>query len=975
MAAPHDIADGPPLALGADGTPALAGLSTLAEGLIAQLYSDGFAGAALLWQVDRTDPTTRGCQPPTAGTAEAWRRATQAGAAARDSTPPPALELAAPALRERGASMVLLLDVLPDRPTMEALHQSLADWRPYLDNAFDKACLQHQLARLRHSEQVQRALYAISDLAGGDLDLDELLRRLHAIVGGLMYAENFYIVLYEPTRDAIRFVYFVDSHDERWQPVNVSEESMESLEHSLTWHLIRSGRPLRGTTADIERQVDGPLRVVGPTSADWLGVPMLDGDRVRGAMVVQHYSRSNCYTDQNQALLAFVGSHILTALDRHGKRDQLEREVERRTRALTSEVRERERGERLQSALYRIAELSQTTADAQSFYAAVHAIVGEFMDSRNFYIAVLDEDGRTLRFPYYIDQHEPQAPAPRALAQRITDYVIRHAEPLLADTTTSAGRAQLEPLEASGALARKRPSPCWLGVPLLCNERCVGALAVQTYTAGVHYSARDQELLTFIAYQIGNGLQRQHAADSLKRANTALEQRVTERTAELREQIRVRGRIEQQLKHEAMHDSLTGLPNRACLREQLARALDRQQRDPAMQFAILFIDLDRFKVINDSAGHLVGDALLSAVADRFSGCVRDADLVARLGGDEFAILTEPVQAGDEPVKLAQRLVESLRKPVRIGERELFTAASIGIVISHSGYSDADELLRDADIAMYRAKANGQQRFEVFDEELHQHAVELLRLEADLRKALERDEFVPYFQPIVDLREGRVVGHEALLRWHHAQRGCLAPDAFVRAADAAGLLEAIDWRVYRHTCRAVPTLLATGQYVNLNVAPRHLLAEDFDARLLALLAEHDVAPAQVRIEITEGALMDNPQRAAATLKRLHEAGVLAALDDFGTGYSSLGYLHRFQLSTLKIDRSFVEQLGRGEQARDGTAVAAAILTLSRSLGLEVVAEGIESEAQREALLELGCELGQGYLFARPQPLEMVLANRR
>jgi EAL domain-containing protein (putative c-di-GMP-specific phosphodiesterase class I) len=275
--------------------------------------------------------------------------------------------------------------------------------------------------------------------------------------------------------------------------------------------------------------------------------------------------------------------------------------------------------------------------------------------------------------------------------------------------------------------------------------------------------------------------------------------------------------------------------------------------------------------------------------------------------------------------------------------------------------------------MYRAKANSHQCFELFDERLHQEALQLLDLEGELRRAIAREEFEPYFQPIVRLDDASVIGYEALLRWNHPERGVLAPGAFLRVAEANGSLDAIDWQMYERSCALIPVLLRPGEYVNLNFPPLHFRSPDMDTRLLELLHSSGVLPEQVRIEVTEGALMDNPEQVSEILDRLRQAGVMTALDDFGTGYSSLSYLHRFQLHTLKIDRSFVIDLVPGGGG-GGAAVVRAIIALSQSLGLEVVAEGIETEVQREALQAMGCQFGQGYLFARPMPLAKIIASR-
>jgi diguanylate cyclase (GGDEF)-like protein len=847
----------------------------------------------------------------------------------------------------------------------EAIAEHVELLAPLAAAIFEKTLLTDSMRQLAHSEQLQSALFTIADMASSDMDLDDMLREMHGIVGRFMYAENFYIALYHEAIDALRFIYLKDTID----PLARDSDElvpMSAMEGGLTWNLIRERRPLMGSIPHIRAQLSGPSRDYGTECFDWLGVPVLFGDRVRGALVVQSYVERPRYTQADQALLAYVGSHILNAVDRKLAQEELERRVEERTQELQRSVR-------VQQTLYRIAELSHTATNLDEFYAAVHRIVGEFLDARNFYIATLSEDGEHLHFPYYVDQFLSHGTS-RRLGRGISEYVIRQGRPCLFDSADPASHARLRELEASGEIVSFGPdSDAWLGVPLLLGERVMGLLAVQSYTPGVGYTERDRELLTFISYQVANGLERQRAAAELKHAYADLERRVAERTVELSEQIEVREQIELRLKHQVLHDSLTGLPNRAYLRDQLVRALAHGGRDPGYRFAVLFMDLDRFKVINDSVGHLVGDALLKEVARRFGACVRSGrDMVARLGGDEFAILMD-LDTPDGAMRMAQRVIEALREPVRVEGKELFTGASVGIAMSSPAYTSPEDLLRDADIAMYRAKAAGRHRFEVFDEQLHEQALQLLETEGDLRRGVRRREFVPYFQPIVRLVDGSVVGYEALMRWKHPDRGVLPPAAFLHVAEASGNMEALDWQVFEQSMRLIPQLLEPGQYINLNFSPRHFRTPDLDGRFLALIEQTRVSPSQVRIEITEGALLENPEQVGRVFQRLQEQGVHVALDDFGTGYSSLSYLHRFRMQTLKIDRSFVGDLRPAEEG-GSVAVVRAILALSRSQRMEAVAEGIETESQRQALLDLGCELGQGYLFARPEAPEIILARR-
>ncbi|BCT91944.1 bifunctional diguanylate cyclase/phosphodiesterase [Lysobacter helvus] len=833
--------------------------------------------------------------------------------------------------------------------------------------------MQESVARLEQAEKLQRSLYAIADMAGSDLDMPDMLRGLHRIVSDLMYAENFYIALYDRERDALRFLYFADVVDDQDKLLPDEEVPLAHFERGLTWYLVRDKRPLMGATEDLQKQVSGPLRLHGADSSDWLGVPMLREGEVHGVVVVQSYTGDRCYTTAEMSLLAFVAEHILTALERKRGRAELEQHVVERTQQLQvanselrREVGERERGERLQAALYRIAALASLDETSDGFYRHVHAIVGELIDARNFYIGLLSEDGMVVSFPYAADEFERDWSA-RSFGRGLTEFVLQTGRPQLVkrpDAMDMITAGLLDPA-MMGA-----PTQVWLGAPLLSTEGAIGVVAVQSYESSTAYDERDAELLTFVSYQIGSSLQRRRAAELLRQANAELETRVEERTVELREQIQVRQHIEAQLQHQVMHDALTGLPNRIYLRDRIERAIGGLRRDVQWGFGLLYIDVDRFKVVNDSLGHSAGDALLKEVASRLSGCVREPDVVARMAGDEFVMLLEHVQQPETACKVAQRVLRALQPTLQVAGRDLQLSASIGIAIADAGCESADRILHDADTALYRAKTAGRNRFVLFDDAMHQTAMGVLDLEQALRDALLRDEFEPWFQPIVRLDDDSVVGYEALLRWRSASRGVLRPGEFMKVAEDSGLIEPIDWRMFRLALQAGRALVAprgdgVQRYITLNVSPRLFQHNDFDRRLLDLVAENGFDPAALRLEVTEGTLLGDPEAMVATLHRLREAGVEAALDDFGTGYSSLGHVHRFPLRMIKIDQSFVAPFANGESPRS-SAVIEAILALGNALGVEIVAEGIETAAQHDVLKRMGCTYGQGYRFAAPQP---------
>jgi diguanylate cyclase (GGDEF)-like protein len=838
---------------------------------------------------------------------------------------------------------------------------------------------EQRIDSLRRSERLQQSLYEIAELAGGSHDMQDMLRRIHVIVGELMYAENCYIVLYDEFRQKIRFLYFIDQLDPYINDPDV-ELDFDKAEASLTVALLQGGEAMRGPSREMRERHGIPHeRSNGPDSADWLGVPMVREGRVVGGIVVQSYQHPAMYSDDDRILLAFVAQHILTALDRHHAREQLEQRVEERTRELQqanmdlqAEVGERQRSQELQRTLFRIAELSMTSESLERFYAEIHKVVGGLLYARNFYIAMLSSDAAMLEFAYSVDERD-LVRKPRRVARGLTEYVLASGKPLLAN------RRRILQLQTTGkVVSHGTLAHCWLGVPLLHEDKVVGVIAVQSYSPKFAFSIRDQELLTFVAFHIGSGLARKQAQDKLVLAHAGLEQRVSERTrelaeanAELVEQIGERVRAERKLTYQALHDGLTGLPNRAQLLEKLGLAIARARLQEDACFAVLFLDLDRFKLVNDSVGHAVGDELLVESGRRIASSMRGNDVVSRLGGDEFAILTEGIDGPQMAEELAHRVLAALGTPMWLAGRELFPTASIGIAMWHPRYETGEDMLRDADAAMYRAKTDGRDRSMLFDEVMREEAMRMLDLVSDLRRAINTDAFEPHYQPIVVLGNAQQVGVEALLRWRHEKHGLLAPVEFIDVGEDSGLIEQVDWLMYARVITDMARHDMPG-YVAINVSPRHFNAPDFAGRLLGLLDVAGVDPARLRIEITEVALLDDAPRISETLDLLRQRGVLAQLDDFGTGFSALSYLHRFPIAALKIDRSFVADLG-SDAPDKSVAVIRAIVALAGSLGIEIIAEGVETMVQREHLRELGCAYAQGFLFGRPEPLQGVPLN--
>lgn len=432
--------------------------------------------------------------------------------------------------------------------------------------------------------------------------------------------------------------------------------------------------------------------------------------------------------------------------------------------------------------------------------------------------------------------------------------------------------------------------------------------------------------------------------------------------------ITLRKQAEEKLRYGASHDELTGLPNLSAFMERLRRSLDRTKLDDEYVFAVLFLDLDRFKIINDGLGHRVGDQLLVEIARRLETSLRPSDMVARLGGDEFVVLIDHLREEYDVAYVAERIQKILSVPVTLDDREVFTTVSIGITMSSSISESAEDLLRDADTAMHRAKNNGKARFEIFDPQMREQALRIMQLETDLRRALSRNEFVLYYQPIVSFDTGRLAGFEALIRWNHPQKGFVSPADFIPVAEDNGMINPIGRWVLHEACRQLREWQRSYQHglplsMSVNLSGKQFSQANLIEVIAGILQDTGLSAPFLKLEITESVIMENSDSAAQMLNELKALGSQLAIDDFGTGYSSFSHLHQFPIDTLKIDRAFVSRM---DVSLESLEIVRTILALAHNLKMSVVAEGVETSAQIKQLRNLGCEYGQGYFIHRPMP---------
>ncbi|WP_240655415.1 EAL domain-containing protein [Paraburkholderia phosphatilytica] len=840
-----------------------------------------------------------------------------------------------------------------------------AESRDEAFSAFANALGLQQLAEaLARAQNTQHVLYEIAYLASSMRERSEFLLGVHRQLATLIDAENFYLALYDPAARRITYPYYVDVIDVQ----ALESEDFDILDMnrlSLTGQVLTSGQPLLIDAAGIaQAEAEGRFHCVGDRPEFWMGAPLKNAsDEVFGMVAMQVYDVSRIYSAEDRALFLVVAQHIAMALDRILHRANLEDTVSRRTselselnHALRQEIAERKRAEHLQGALFRIAELSSGSGDMVEFFRSLHGIVGELLSAHNFYIALCDDRTATVSFPYYVDELLREHPGPRRGKRGLTEYVITQRRGCLIDRDDAQRMIDAGLIEFDTGNINLRS---WLGVPLFEGEVVRGMLAVQSYSTDVRYTLRDQDLLTFVSRHIDTALARRSAADALHAANVELEARVQDRTREL-------DRANAQLLHENFHDALTGLPNRTHLLTRLRNAwLDHRELERPL--VVMFLDLDRFKVVNDSLGHHFGDQLLVLAAGRLRGCLRDGDMLARLGGDEFAILS-PDATVDAAVGVAERILSAFDLPFHIDDHVVFSSCSIGIVSAEQQFhTEAADLLRDADTAMYRAKNGGRDNYVVFNQELRREVSDQMRREGALRSALKRDdELVPFFQPIVCAVSGKLTALEALVRWRQPDGRVLAPGQFLPAMEGLRLIGRLDL----YMLAKVAAILARPEHagwppVHVNCSSYSMTRPDFADDVFALLQSHGVAPARICLELTEGALIAEPDIARQTMQRLADHGLSVVLDDFGTGFSSLSYVHQYRFSGLKVDKSFIFGLTSSARTR---AIVRAIVRMAESLDLSVVAEGVEDAAALASLRQIGAAQAQGYYIAKPMPLQ-------
>jgi len=842
--------------------------------------------------------------------------------------------------------------------------------------------LQQITQKYKRSESIQKSLFDISELASSINELSSLYPAIHDIIGGFMAAQNFFVAFYEEEGELINFVYFVDEFDEQI----VSQISAEDLKNSITGYILRTGNHLFLTQETYQQQLEEiSVKDIGANPVDWIGVPLKRGSQIIGAMVVQSYDESIRYSQEDLEILLFVSQHIVNCVDRVKSRELTEKSIRQSTKQLRQineelqeEISERQKVESLQQALFEISELSASVeGNMDDFYSAIHDTLSRLIGAPNCYVATIDSHKQTLQFPYYKDEVQSQIEI-RPMGLGLTEYVIRRGSAELIDVTRVQKLLEANELSEQVVASIYQKMNSWIGSPLIIDGEICGVIAVQSYGKEKQYNLKDLEFLRFVSHHIAVALGRKQSSDAIKAYNQRLAEEVKERTEELnstnlflQKQIEERLQAQQQLEHDAQHDSLTGLANRALFNSRLELALASKQRYTASNFAVIFIDLDRFKQINDSLGHMAGDLFLKEVAIRIASCIRGHDLLARLGGDEFVVLFDNYDSPNDVEEISARIINSVAQPFNIENKDMYSGASIGIAFIESGYQTADEVLRDADAAMYQAKSLGRGRYIVFDKTMRKKLLEELEIESEFRKTLKAKAFESYTQPVLNLTTQETIYQECYVRWEHSSIGKIKREQYWQIAEQFGLTVEMDKFMLTKACEILQDWQLNGvddnKRIAINLSIHHLTQTSLAKQLIEQVKDAGVDPEKLVIEFDENALNRRSQFFLPTIKILKRAGITLVLDNFGSGLASLSYLYSYPFDYVKVDHYFVKTLPRSER---NLKLIQSVLSISGQLKFKLIAEGIDTQEQHQALLEAGCEFGQGKYLQKAQKLSFL-----
>jgi diguanylate cyclase (GGDEF)-like protein len=829
-----------------------------------------------------------------------------------------------------------------------------------------------RLARkYKRAEIIQNALLEISNIATQVASLEEFYSGMHHYLRQLIPADNFFISTFNPQTSKLELPFFSDEKDSHPSILFAKQDLSETLMSGLTGYVFKTGKILLCDNDTFEGLVTTKQIVsLGSASHQWLGVPIKRANTVTGVLVVQSYDENITYGDIEIELMTFICHHIEGVMERLRHQEQLETAIRQRTQELSDayeklklEVQERRRAEKIQKSLFEIADIATSNVDSEDFYIQLHRIISHLLPANNCYIALLDDDPSHLIFPFYASQIGAAPPERRAFRDGLTEYVLCHRRPLLLNKT------DINALILAGELYARAPElnqtqkiHHWIGVPLFIQGSVRGALTIYSLSEHQGYQENDLELLTFVCQHIGTAIERRLAAESLKKSHEELEEKVEQRTQalaqvnlSLEQEIGQRRKVEQQLTHDAKHDALTGLPNRAMFMERLSQVVKHVRRHDSDEFALLFIDLDRFKLINDTLGHLEGDRFLIETARRLKLCIRENDTLGRLGGDEFVILLECVRGQTDAIEVSERILSALSQSYHLSNQTFSGSASIGIAIASSNRFDTGEsLLRDADAAMYRAKAQGKGCYTLFDklDRVQQHNE--IALDRALRDALKGKQLQLEYVPIANLSSLTTQALEARLVWHHPQQGIIQHAQLTDIAEQCQLQMELDIYALNQLFTQYANPSTAGLDIHVSVCSQHLKHKHALRKLKNTLKQCPFSLEHLLIFFNEQTYCSDSENHINGFEQLHKMGVALGLNHYGTGNSALSCLSFLPIGALKLDPGYGAQLARGQSSQ----LLRAFSLACNALEIRLFATGIGNARQLGGFIDLGYDLGQG-----------------
>ena len=851
---------------------------------------------------------------------------------------------------------------------------------PTRDSHRESELMQKRIARLKslalkykRAEVTQNMLLELSNLAAEVNSPSEFYSQVHRSLSILLPADNFFVALLDPQHNVLEVPFFLDEKDDHPIEIFSKEFISEKLFSGLTGYVLKTGKSLLCDQEKFDQLIlDKQIESLGAPCHQWLGTPIKINHSVVGVLVIQSYSTNISFTDMDIELLSFVSHQISNIMERLQHQEQLEQAIKQRTKELSvaydklkQEVNERRRAEQLQKSLFEIADLSTSNIDTQTFYSELHRVISHLIPVSNCYIALLNEQRSMISFPFYVSQAETPTPNSRQICDGLTEYVIKNRRPLLLQNS------DIQSLVDSGEIYSKTPELNntkdiyqWIGIPLFIHEQVRGALTIYSTSKTRRYQENDLDLLTFVSQHIANAIERKLSAESLISSYEQLEDKVLERTQalallnqDLEKEIAQRRRMEQQLVHDANHDTLTGLSNRAMFMEKLSQAVKHTRRHRLDRFALLFIDLDRFKLINDTLGHLEGDRFLIETSKRLKLCIRENDTLGRIGGDEFVILLDKINSTQDAEEVAERVLLGLSEPYKLASQHFKSGGSIGIAFNHHKSDTSESLLRDADAAMYQAKANGKGCYVIFDDKSHKQLDKDIELEQELRNAISNNSLLISYLPIQDLSTGETLALEPRLYWNHPSLGKIKQAKLFNIAEHCNLTKELDIFLLESLNNEYSGLREkTLEHLplHLNISGQHLKHKHGLRQLKNKLKQSHFNRQQIWLFFDEQGFIFDTDNHIYAFEQLTKLDVNLALSGYGSVHSALSSLTFLPLQGLKLDPSYACHL----DSEQHTKLLNAHFLAAQALELSVFVDGISTSNQKAAMQKIGFEQGQG-----------------